>query len=252
MSFETPDGSFLSETSGIPATVIVPSSGDTYKMKAADRVLFVNNAAVLATLTIWLPKGIRRSELVEIGFANTVTTLTVLDGFGAAIAGAPTKPAVQNAIVMRWISRSIGWVTWKFPKGIVNQTSPTNPTGTTSATAVMMGLAGAYTPRSSGRVLMVLSGDIKQSTSGDGATIALRYGTGTAPVNGAAVTGTLPAGTAAQTFVAAANNQTVPFSIQALIGALTNGTAYWFDAALLAVTGGTASIENLSLSIYEP
>lgn len=69
------------------------------------------------------------------------------------------------------------------------QSAPSNPTGTSSATAVMMGLAGAITPRFSGRVLLMISGAIFNAGIGQGATPQLSWGTGAAPTNGAALTG---------------------------------------------------------------
>lgn len=134
------------------------------------------------------------------------------------------------------------------------QLTPSNPTGTASATAVMMGLAdgvaaGSIKLQGSGRLLIMLSGDIKNDTTGDGATVQLSYGTGTAPANGAALAGTQVGNT--ESFTALTGVLVVPFSQQAVVSGLTVGTTYWLDAAVKAVTGGTASILNLSLTAIE-
>ena len=129
------------------------------------------------------------------------------------------------------------------------QSTPSNPTGTTSLTAVMMGLAGSITLQGSGRVLLMLSGDLQNNTTADGATVQLSYGTGTAPTNGAALTGTQVGNT--ESFTALTGVLVVPFAQQAVVSGLTVGTTYWLDAAVKAVTGGTASILNISLTAIE-
>jgi hypothetical protein len=132
---------------------------------------------------------------------------------------------------------------------ITAQSTPANPALTASLVGVMMGLAGAITPSSTGKILVMLSGDMFNSVINDGVNVQLRYGTGGAPVNGAALVGTTAGGQPRYTAAVAA--QPVPFAIQAIISGLTLGTAYWLDAAVAAITGGNASIENLSLSAVE-
>ena len=129
------------------------------------------------------------------------------------------------------------------------QSTPGNPTGTTSTTAVMMGLAGSIKLQGSGRILIVLSGDISNNTTADGVTSQLSYGTGAAPANGAALTGTQVGNIVS--FTALTGVLTVPLAQQAIVSGLIVGTTYWIDAAVKAVTGGTASILNLSLSVVE-
>src|SRR5229473_2663960 len=85
-------------------------------------------------------------------------------------------------------------------------------------------------------------------TTSDGASLQIRYGTGTAPANGAALTGTAVGNNIAD------NNPVtnkIPFSVQAIVSGLTVGTAYWVDVGLAAITGGTASIATVSVSALE-
>jgi hypothetical protein len=131
----------------------------------------------------------------------------------------------------------------------LSATSSAAPTGTASTTSVMMAAGGAITPILSTRVLFTVSGQMANATSGDGATIDLRYGTGTAPINGAAVTGTLVG--IAQTATSISAAQKSGFSISYPITGLTIGTAYWFDISLKVVTGGTATITGISASAME-
>jgi hypothetical protein len=111
----------------------------------------------------------------------------------------------------------------------------------------MMGLAGAITPALTGRLMITISGDIVNSTGSDGGKVQIYYGTGTAPVNGVALTGNA-IGTVVR---AIAGTVTVPFSVQAIVTGLSVATAYWLDLSLAAITGGTASIADVSISVIE-
>lgn len=116
-SFQNADGSFFRESGGQPVVVAEPASASTYAMTSTTRVLYIANAATLASLTIKLPPGVRNGDRVEIGFESAVTALTVQDSFGAAITGAPTAGAANAAVVMIYVkSAQYGvatWVHWK-------------------------------------------------------------------------------------------------------------------------------------------
>lgn len=135
-----------------------------------------------------------------------------------------------------------------------HQQNPADPTGTTSLTGVMMGLAGSLTTagNGSGVVKIVISGSIdSSSSSNDGAFIQIRYGTGSAPTNGAALTGTaLGSG---QTFMddSTGGIGPVPFCTTYILSGLAASTAYWFDLSLAAINVGTASISKVSISLHE-
>lgn len=133
--------------------------------------------------------------------------------------------------------------------GASYQITPADPTGTTNTTGLMMGLAGAITPVFSGRVMVSITGNIENNTSGSGVKAGIYYGTGTAPVNAAAITGTL-VGSVPQ-FTTAAAAQRVPINITIIITGLTLGTAYWLDLMLGAITSGTAAIKNITVTAVE-
>ena len=144
-------------------------------------------------------------------------------------------------------------VNWSGPAlgaGPVNF-KPSDPAGTTSATLVMMGLGSTvtYTPSSSGTCMVFVSGEVTGTAAATGG-FGGRYGTGTAPTNGAAVTGTR-FGAAADPSIAAGVAASRPGGMALTdVLTLTPGTAYWFDLALLAGSG-TASIKNASFTIIE-
>jgi hypothetical protein len=129
--------------------------------------------------------------------------------------------------------------------------APSNPTGTSnSSTGVMMGLGStiAYTPTGSGKVLINLAGVAAMSAGAAGSfTVGARFGTGTAPTNGAAATGTA-FGPASDMQVRCANVSAAagtPFAIPARLS-LTPATAYWFDILVIQAvgtnTGGPVSV----------
>jgi hypothetical protein len=136
------------------------------------------------------------------------------------------------------------------------QGNPANPTATASQTPtlVMMGIGGTakITPGSGGKVQLVITGLVFTNTAVVSVTIGGRFGTGTAPTNGAAVTGTR-FGVGATDWVtrSALAGVGVPFVLQDLL-TLTPGTAYWFDIALSTATAAdTAAVTNLVFTAEE-
>lgn len=129
------------------------------------------------------------------------------------------------------------------------QATPANPTATTSLTGVMMGLAGSITPGNSGRVMINITGTVKTNSSGNGAATQIRYGTGAAPSNGAALTGTAVGVLVSQPNM---NNSNVyQFVHSVIVTGLTPATTYWIDTSLAAVNGATATMENVNICAYE-
>lgn len=129
------------------------------------------------------------------------------------------------------------------------QSSPASPTGTTSGSPVMLGLAGAITPNYSGKICVIINGYMTQTGTG-GAFAQIYYGTGTAPTNGAAATGT-SVGTSA-TWLFSSNGACAPYTAAAIISGLTLGTPIWIDLGFgRAAANGTASMGNVSITAFE-
>lgn len=130
------------------------------------------------------------------------------------------------------------------------QASPGNPTATTSTTGVMMGLGTSchITPIYSTRVKLEFFGNMTNSSNGNTSSTLAKFGTGTAPANGVAVTGTTVGTTIAGTpGVSGAN---YPFATGGIITGLTPGTAYWFDLDSFA-SAGTNTQSNISCNVME-
>jgi hypothetical protein len=139
------------------------------------------------------------------------------------------------------------------PASAVSQ--PSNPASTVSVTLVMMGVGGTckITPGSSGKVLVTITGELTINTAVAGitATFGCRYGTGTAPTNGAAVSGTRWGAAADYTTQPPVAAVKVPFAFTDLL-TLTPATAYWFDIALATSNAAdSAAVFFLSFTALE-
>ncbi len=127
--------------------------------------------------------------------------------------------------------------------------NPANPAATTSTTPAMAGLGVLYTPATTGRVKVTVQATLANATAGDGGTFQVSFGTGSAPANGDALSGT-QAGTAAQS-VSPTANSAFTVAAFALVTGLTVGTECWFDLAYAAVTGGSLAVSNVTIIIEE-
>jgi hypothetical protein len=127
--------------------------------------------------------------------------------------------------------------------------SPAAPASTTSTTLVMAGLAETITPANTGKVLVILSGSATNSTTGINGTVGARYGTGTPPANGAAVTGTRFGGVADQGVHNGSVSAGSAFIFQQVL-TLTANTTYWFDLCQ-STASNTASLPAVAVSLVE-
>jgi hypothetical protein len=200
--------------------------------------------------------GVAAAHKLLDGVANSDTLLgTVVAGDTIVGNATPKWSRLAIGASATLLTVSAGAVVWAAPVSqvaIVTQFSPANPTATASASFVLMGLGSTvtYTPVRSGKVKVTAVLTIANDTALDGASAELRFGTGSAPANGAADSGTkIGNSTAVYTNPAAA----APDS-KTLIGyitGLTLSTAVWFDAALKRVTGGNAALTAITFLIEE-
>jgi hypothetical protein len=142
--------------------------------------------------------------------------------------------------------------TWQLLTGVAMptlQSSQGTPAATTSTTDVMMGMAYAITPVRSGKVLFVISGSMRNTVANSFCRATLRYGTGSAPANGAAATGTAAGGSAVGT--STDPNFSLPFTVVAIATGFTINTALWFDLAVSSASGGSAQLINIAGTAFE-
>ena len=136
----------------------------------------------------------------------------------------------------------------------LSHANPTDQTGNATSTLKMNGLGAAaapctITPKSTGRVVFIITGDLTNSIILDGVAYALAFGTGAAPANAATASGTIISATRGPAVAVAAQKQ--GFSITAITTGLALGTAVWFDLQISDVTGGTASASNIDCTAHE-
>ena len=227
-----------------PGTVLVQGADNadgtfpiTVKNLAGGNQFFMTNnynATFGGTLTL----GTSGSQWGKLFFANlTSGNLQLNAPSSGALSGILTLPNATGTLALTQTYASY-------------QASPGNPTGTTNTTGLMMGLAGAITPSATGKVQITITGTIANATAiADGAKVQIRYGTGTAPVNTAALTGTAVG--SLQQYIAATTAETAPFAVSAVVTGLTLSTAYWLDVSLAAITGGTATVTGVSITAIE-
>jgi len=129
---------------------------------------------------------------------------------------------------------------------------PASPTGSASATLVMAGIGSSatITPTTTGFLDITFQGYFTSDTVGSGCQFNIRTGTGTAPANGAAATGTTQSSANSLGTVTVANTHQVPFTIRA-IGSATAGVANWMDLAFRIVNAGTCTLASVSWTAVE-
>jgi hypothetical protein len=131
------------------------------------------------------------------------------------------------------------------------QSGVLSPTGTTNTSGVMMGMGSTctITPVYSTRIKISVTGQIASSSAGQFASASLRYGTGTAPANAAALAGTNVSNVAATSTGA---GQALPFALNGIVTGLTPGTAYWIDLGVVSSVGTSgASAASVFVSAEE-
>jgi hypothetical protein len=182
------------------------------------------------------------------GFTGTLTLIP--DGNFTTTTGGNIAKAI-TANIGQAIAATYDGTKWQlsFLSGATAFVNAAAPTATASTTSVMMGMNLTVTPTRSGTLVISGSGQMANGTINDGATVQLYYGTGAAPTNGAAVSGTALGSPQTHTSLVAADTAGWSFTIP--LSNATIGTTYWIDVALKAVTGGSASVTGVNLAVVE-
>jgi len=129
--------------------------------------------------------------------------------------------------------------------------SPAGTTNTAAFEMMGMGATATITPTATGRLWVTIWGTMENTDATSGSRVRPKYGTGAAPVNGAAETGTsLCTNSPDVKFDGDTVAQAAPFSVSGVID-VTVGVAVWVDIAMQALVGGTASASGVSVQIVE-
>ncbi|PJG56623.1 hypothetical protein CVM73_03480 [Bradyrhizobium forestalis] len=120
--------------------------------------------------------------------------------------------------------------------------TPVNPGGTASTTGVMIGIGATckVTPATTGRVRFTIIGNVTNNNASKLTTIQGRYGTGSAPSGGAALTGTLFDNGRSYTTTVAGSPLSA-FIVEGIISGLSTGVQVWYDASVATNDSGTTS-----------
>jgi hypothetical protein len=172
----------------------------------------------------------------------TSSILTISSGTGAVI-GTGTSIQVQKADTTHagYLS-STDWNTFNGKQAALGYTplragtasaylTPANPTALTSTSYLMFGLGStlSFTPTQSG----IIRFSIKYVPGGVGTTglnnFKLAYGSGAAPANAAAATGTVVGGVDQGGAIASVNATPALNQRNVIVTGLTPGVTYWFD-----------------------
>ena len=118
-----------------------------------------------------------------------------------------------------------------------------------SPTYEMGGFGFAYTPTKSGNILMLLLFAFSVNASGQGCRFRLKHGTGAAPANGAAETGTTDYDL--DSFLGNTASIILPLTLTGLLTGLTLGTEIWIDVACSVGGVNTVTLDHPVLILVE-
>jgi hypothetical protein len=143
--------------------------------------------------------------------------------------------------------------TWKRLNGVyAAYQSPQPPpilTATTSTTGVMAGMGASVIPSVTGKVMAIITGTMVNTVAGKWPMIAMRWGTGAPPANGAAPVGTVIG--AIEFLTGNTVNNATPFSIVGVVLNAALGVQLWFDLVQSSTAGGTTSLDYVAATIVE-
>jgi len=189
------------------------------------------------------PSGGNTLTIAATGGAGGVTSLNSLTGALTLVAGSNVTITPSGSNIT--IAATSGGGT-----NASVQNTPADPAGTTSASFVHAGFGGTttITPSNTGKIHFIASFEMKGTAVGN-LNAQLRYGTGTAPTNGTAATGTLVGRSTSA--ISSAAGQQFPTTLNAVITGLTVSTTYWLDVVFASGSAGTVTMKNVSLSANE-
>jgi len=107
-SFAYPDHSFF-PPSTLPRSVNA-TSGSTFSMTASQPNVYFTNATTIATLTVKLPPSPYNGQVATIASKSAITTLTVQDSKGVAVAGGPASNGAGVELRFRYLAGAWAWL----------------------------------------------------------------------------------------------------------------------------------------------
>ena len=215
----------------------------------------INDSALTASVNVCADgsKNLTSSCTNEVAIANLaqIGANTVLGNFSGSTANVAAQTVPGCVTAGTYLQYTAGTGLSCSTLNAQSASKPANPTSTLSTTLVMAGLAGSFTPATTGRALITITGDAYNTTAAVFINLGMYYGTSGAPANGAAVTGTL-IGSAIRFKPGVGTGSAIPFSMTYALTGLTPATAYWLDLGFDTSNGSdAANLENISIVAVE-
>lgn len=257
----TPTFTTVTATTSITTPILNATTGVQINGAAGSGQFLLGNGTNFINSTLTLPNAATLGDLLTATGTNAIgSVVDVTAGSYLRSGGAGAVP-VYSTTTLPNTTAAGNYLIATATNSVVAVTpalmtaTPADQTGNATATFKMNGLGAAaapctITPVATGRVVFFISGDQVQSLTADGVTIKLAVGTIPAnDTNGAAAFGTVIGST--HTWTALTGNLQTPFALQATTTGLALSTAVWFDVQIADVTGGTASLKNVTCSAHE-
>lgn len=118
-----------------------------------------------------------------------------------------------------------------------------------NGSTTMLGIGATVKPVLTGSVLVLIEFNLGSAQGSAINTFQLAYGTGTAPVNGAAATGTTAGYSQQVTTLATIVN--IEGNMSQFVTGLTTNTTYWFDLQTTSNIALANAATNISVIIFE-
>ena len=241
----------------VHATYVDNASGTITPCRTNTLISGAATTTIVASPASSTQRNVKMLNIRNTGASSDAITVQHTDGTNVVALMAMT---LQAGEALTWNDID-GW-TYFSASGAMQVTSITqgtaafqsaSPTGGVSTTEKAMGLGSTfvYTPSKTGNLIVLIAGmALNYTAAGDGTTIRGRYGTGTAPTNGA-TSGLGTQFSIDQHFVGSTTAGQQGFNVIGKITGQTIGTAMWFDLSLLAVTGGGSTVKDVQFVIIE-
>jgi hypothetical protein len=132
---------------------------------------------------------------------------------------------------------------------ISNLASPGVLTAYTATTEIMMGSPVLFTPKRSGRVIVIFGGGVTNNNASGGSYLRVRFGTGTPPAFGAAPSGAVAAN--ATLIHEPVANLYVGYNLCGHAVGLSVGVQYWFMLTAYVTGAQTGTINSTNQLVFE-
>jgi hypothetical protein len=224
-------------TLSLPATINVNTTGNaatvTTDANLTGPVTSVGNAT-----------SITNSAVTYAKIQNVANGKLLGNNSGAA--AAPEEITVGTGLTLTGTTLSATGASATYAK---SSSTPVSPAELTTS-ARMAGVAATFTPSATGNMLLVMTGNITTFAGGGSGSVQMHWGTGTAPANGAAATGTAVGSLQTVQPIGATHTELAPFTCESYVGGFTVGTTYWVDGEVTFSATG-AQLTNVTVTAIE-